>query len=54
MGKDLIRNISEVTPEAVEDAVEPILEAHINAEEPHPAYDIDMPSLKVIFENNLL
>lgn len=28
--------------------------AHINAAEPHPAYDVDMPSLTLLFENGLL
>lgn len=29
------------------------LQAHINSPTPHPAYDIDMPTLKYIFENGL-
>lgn len=27
---------------------------HINAEEPHPAYDLNMPDLDLIFENGLI
>lgn len=30
------------------------LQAHINAPTPHPAYDVDMQSLTVIFENGLI
>jgi hypothetical protein len=29
------------------------LEAHINSPTPHPAYDTDMQSLSVVFENGL-
>ena len=30
------------------------LQAHIDDPEPHPAYDIDMPTLKLYFENGLV
>ena len=39
--------------EKVAAIVEPIMTAHINAPEPHPAYD-DMPSLTLLFENGLI
>ena len=29
------------------------LDSHINDPEPHPAYDEDIPSLSLIFENGL-
>lgn len=30
------------------------LQDHIDAAEPHPAYDVDLPSLVLIFENGLM
>lgn len=33
---------------------EPLLAAHIAADEPHPAYDVDLPSLTVLFENGIV
>ena len=30
------------------------LQEHINSPTPHPAYDDDMPSLKLLFENGLI
>lgn len=29
------------------------LQAHINSDTPHPAYDVDLPSLTLLFENGL-
>lgn len=29
------------------------LQDHINSPTPHPAYDVDMPSLKILFENGI-
>lgn len=42
-----------VAPEMVEGAVEVVLETHVQAPEPHPAYD-DIPNLTLIFENGLI
>lgn len=39
-----------VTPTQLADAIT----THRNDPEPHPAYDIDMPSLTVLFENGLI
>jgi len=36
-----------------EDALQ-ILDDHIENTQPHPAYDVDLPSLTLIFENNLV
>ena len=38
-----------VSPETLEAAIT----AHKNEEEPHKAYDLDIPSLAVLFENGL-
>lgn len=43
-----------VPADQVQEMIDSALDDHINAVEPHPAYDIDMPSLKVIFENGLV
>jgi len=37
----------------VQELIDTALDDHINAVEPHAAYDINMPSLKIIFENGL-
>lgn len=33
---------------------EMLLEMHINSATPHPAYDVDMPTLNLLFENGLV
>jgi hypothetical protein len=35
-------------------AVDPRLDEHLASETPHDAYDVDMPSLTLIFENGLI
>lgn len=31
-----------------------VIEQHVNDPDPHPAYDDDLPSLTLIFENHLI
>ena len=38
----------------VDDIDDAMMEAHINDPTPHPAYDTNMPSLKILFENGLV
>lgn len=41
------------SPEALADTINAFLEAHRNEPMPHKAYDLDMPSLDLLFENGL-
>lgn len=43
-----------IDPEVLDAAVDNKLAAHVNSETPHPAYDIDAPSFKLLFENGLI
>jgi len=43
-----------VPADQVQEMIDSALDDHIIAVEQHTAYDIDMPSLKVIFENGLV
>lgn len=38
----------------VQNMIDASVSSHINDPEPHPAYDVDMPSLVLLFENGLL
>ena len=48
--------ISELIAEYLETnpVAEPLLEAHVSDTTPHPAYDKDLQSLAIIFENGLV
>lgn len=39
--------------EAVQGLIDDTVEVHVQAVEPHPAYD-DLPSLRLLFENGLI
>lgn len=41
-------------PAAIQEMIDEAIEEHANAPEPHKAYDLDIPSLTLIFENGLL
>ena len=41
-------------PVNIQELIDASISEHANDPEPHKAYDIDMPSLKVIFENGLV
>ena len=43
-----------VDPEVLNAAVATQLDIHVNSSTPHPAYDIDAPSFKLLFENGLI
>lgn len=43
----------QVDPALIQAVVAAALVDHIEAPEPHAAYDIDMPSLTLLFENGL-
>lgn len=45
---------STIKDEPLAGIVSAALESHINATEPHPAYDVDIPRLDLIFENHLI
>jgi len=40
--------------EEVEELISEAIQEHADAPTPHKAYDLDMPSLTVLFENGLL
>jgi len=40
-------------PLDIQEMIDSTLAVHVNAREPHPAYDADIPSLTVLFENGL-
>jgi len=39
--------------EEVQEMISEAVQAHADAPQPHKAYDVDMPSLSVLFENGL-
>lgn len=39
--------------QVIEDLIDSTVQAHVDAAEPHPAYD-DLPSLVLLFENGLI
>jgi hypothetical protein len=41
-------------PDAVQTLVDASLTVHVQALTPHPAYDTDIPSLSILFENGLV
>lgn len=48
-----VDRITKLPPKATVDALEgAVVEPHVEAPEPHPAYD-DIPSLTTLFENRL-
>lgn len=41
-------------PTDIQGLIDSAIEAHVEAPTPHKAYDVDMPSLSIIFENGLV
>jgi hypothetical protein len=41
-------------PEEIQEMIDASVTAHVEADTPHPAYDTDIPSLSIIFQNGLV